>query len=236
MKKTIAIALTLALCAMFTTAALAETPAQTAEPTAVVETATESVVDSFLSEIENTWNTITGTVTDGFSVVTGTVEQWAQTVESYFTEKGSAISGEAQAAWTILQEGATEKGKIAQNQAEEAYRTLRAWFEQAGDAVDQGVAAAIDATAGAAGVIEAQVSGWYRTVEAFIVDSSETVSETVLQAWTTIREESVHMGTVAADQLAEAYNTVREWLQSFDTEEAAQASEALDNIVNQAQE
>ena len=73
-------------------------------------------------------------------------------------------------------------------------------------------------------------------MEAFIVDSSETVSETVLQAWTTIREESVHTGTVAVDQLAEAYNTVREWLQSFDTEEAAQASEALENIVNQAQE
>lgn len=232
MKKTIAIATLLALCTLFSTAALAETPAQTVAPT----TAVEAFTDTFFSEIENAWNTITDTVTDGFRLMTGTVEEWAQTVESYFTEQGRAMSEETQAAWNTLQECATEKGKIAQNQAEEAYHTLRAWFEQAEDAVDQGVAAAIDAVAGAAGVIEAQVSGWYRTVEAFIVGSSETVSETVLQAWTLIREESVHTGTVAADQLSEAYKTVRKYLQSFDTEQAVQASEALESIANQAQE
>ena len=246
MKKTTAIAMALVLCMMFGGAALAENPSVTEIPVVTEITQEGEPLEAeeanpFLQwigqglelvedQVTAGWNTVTETVTAGWDTVVGQVTGWADAVENYLTEKKLAWDAETSEAWNTLKEGAEHQGEIAQEKLDAAYTAIRDWLIQAGDTVDQRVAQAVDAMAGAAGVVDAQVSGWYRTVETFMVQNSEKVTESVQDAWNTVEQSVTGAGNVAAEKLSEACETIRTWMSGLTDVDTSEATEAIDGL------
>lgn len=249
MKKTTAVAMALVLCMLYGGATLAENAIPTEEPisegTVLEETVqTEKDGNSFLAWIGQGWNQVTDFVESGANTVSGTVVSWAnvvgdtlggwyETVETYLS--GNQWTEDVQKAWNTLKEGAEGTGKAAGEELENAYHTVRSWIAQSGEKVDQGIAAAVDCVASAGGVIEAQVSVWYRTVETFMTTSADTVSDAVRQSWETIKQANTEGAAIAKDKLADAWQTVHDWLASQE-KDTAEEQEALDGIMNQLEQ
>ena len=247
MKKTKAVAMALVLCMMFGEAALAETAKPTEEPVseeyvlAKTTQAGQAESDSFLEWIGQGWNLVTDFVESGTATVSETVTSWAnivsdtltgwyETVETYVT--GNQWSEDVQNAWDTLKKGAENAGKVAQEDLENAYHTVRNWMIQEGDKVDQGVAAAVDWIASSSGVMEATVSGWYRTVEAFMTTNANRASESVKQSWETIKQANSEGLSIAKDKLEDACQTVQSWLASLN-EDTTEEQIALSGIMEQ---
>lgn len=251
MKKTTAIALALVMCLTFGTAALAEAPEAIQVPE-VIETMAEMPAEEIMAEVEETaeteslkdkvehgwtnlistieggWNTVVSTVENGWNTVTGTLADWTHTVETFVT--GRDWNAEVQEAWSTLKDAAAHKGEAALDQVTAAYETVRSWFIQVGDTVDQSVAIAVDSVADAAGVVEAKLSGWYRTLETFFAEHSEQLTEEVRTACDTIRQSITNVGSVAQDKLDSAYQTVHDWIQQQGETEDSVVMEALEGV------
>lgn len=91
--------------------------------------------------------------------------------------------------------------------------TVRNWLIQEGDKVDQGIDTTVDGIASVSGVMEATVSGGYRTIEAFMTTSTKSASEAVKQSWDTIKQANIERLSIAKDKLDDAYQTVQTcWL------------------------
>ena len=247
MKKTTAVAMALVLCMMFGGTALTENALPTEETVSeeivLAEATPAEQADShpFLDWIGQGWNlvtdavepgvhTVSDTVTSWGNIVSDTMTGWYEAIETYVT--GNQWSEDVQNAWNTLKEGAENTGKAAQDELENAYHTVRNWIIQEGDQVDQDVAAAVDSVASAGGVMEATISGWYRTVEAFMASSANTASEAVKQSWETIKQANTEGLSIANDKLGDAYQTVQTWLASLN-EDTAEAQKALTGIMEQ---
>ena len=230
------ISLMLALSLIPGIAALAEAPAATEEP--AEETLQEETEGSrFLEWIGQGLDLAADTARSGWHAVSGwadatgdTLTDWYRKAEEYLT--GKDWSEEAREAWNTLKEEAEHKGSIARDELEKAYRTLRDWCIRTGETVDQGMADIIDAAAGAAGVAEATVSGWYRTVEDYVTSRADTVSDSVREAWETIKEANATGLDMAREGVRDACETVKSWLDSLDEDTSVQ-EEAIDGIMEQ---
>ena len=154
----------------------------------------------------------------------------SDTVGDFFAEQH--IDQKVEDAWDTLKEGASNKGEVAKDKLDEAYQTVRNWFVNSEETVDQEMAAAVDAVAAAAGVVEARVSAAYRTVEIFMTENSEKVTESVKDAWQTICQSAVDMDAAAQEKTTAAYETIREWLKEFEASEAENAEQSLELLEN----
>ena len=104
-------------------------------------------------------------------------------------------------------------------------------MQENGKPINQEIAEAIDQIAIAAGVEEAELAEWHRTVENFIATHKESLTEHAQEAWETIKEYSAETGSVAKEKVEEAYQALSDWFGSFNTEESEEAEEALEKIV-----
>ena len=169
---------------------------------------------------------MTDSIVSGWNTMVDSILGGADTVGSYFQEQKPGEQIEE--AWNTLKEGAEHQGSVAQEKLNEAYETVRNWFVDSGEKVDQEIAAAVDAVAGTAGVVEAQVSNAYRTIENFMVENSEKVTEAVVDSWNTIVDSSANIGSTAYEKTVDSYETLRSWIETFGDENTEEAIQALD--------
>ena len=175
------------------------------------------------------WKWLQDTVKAGTEYLQKNLPVWEKTIEQYYAE--FSTDPEVQEAWSTLKEGASEVGRISKEKAEEAYDTIRNWMQENGKPINQEIAEAIDQIAIAAGVEEAELAEWHRTVENFIATHKESLAEHAQEAWETIKEYSAETGSVAKEKVEEAYQALSDWFGSFNTEESEEAEEALEKIV-----
>ena len=195
------------------------------------------------------WKWLQDTVKAGTEYLQKNLPVWEKTIEQYYAE--FSTDPEVQEAWSTLKEGASEvgriskekaeeaydtirnwmQGRISKEKAEEAYDTIRNWMQENGKPINQEIAEAIDQIAIAAGVEEAELAEWHRTVENFIATHKESLTEHAQKAWETIKEYSAETGSVAKEKVEEAYQALSDWFGSFNTEESEEAEEALEKIV-----
>ncbi len=145
-------------------------------------------------------------------------------------------SPEVQEAWNTLKEGAEYAGKYSKEAVTEAYQTVRDWMQGEGEAVDQEAASALDQMAAAAGVEEAELAEWYRTVENFVTSNAEKMTESTKEAWRVMKEANIAGAKIVKEEVMEAYGKVRDWVIDFGTESAETAGEALDHIMAEIEE
>ena len=197
------------------------------------DTAQASEVQTDLSAIKDWasagWKWLQDTAKAGTEYLQKNLPVWEKTIEQYYAEFGN--DPEVQEAWGTLKEGASEVGRISKEKAEEAYETIRSWMQENGKPINQKIAEAIDQVAIAAGVEEAELAEWHRTVENFIATHKESLTEHAREAWDTIKEYSAETGSVAKEKVVEAYQALSDWFGSFSTEESEEAEEALEKIV-----
>ena len=175
------------------------------------------------------WKWLQDTVKAGTEYLQKNLPVWEKTIEQYYAE--FSTDPEVQEAWSTLKEGASEVGRISKEKAEEAYDTIRNWMQENGKPINQEIAEAIDQIAIAAGVEEAELAEWHRTVENFIATHKESLTEHAQEAWETIKDYSAETGSVAKEKVEEAYQALSDWFGSFNTEESEEAEEALEKIV-----
>ncbi len=197
------------------------------------DTAQASEVQTDLSEFKDWigagWKWLQDTVKAGTEYLQENLPVWEETIEQYYAE--FSTDPEVQEAWSTLKEGASEVGRISKEKAEEAYNTIRNWMQKNGKPINQEIAEAIDQIAIAAGVDEAELAEWHRTVENFIATHKDSVTQSVRDAWETIKEYSAETGNVAKEKVEEAYQALNDWFESFNNEESEEAEEALEKIV-----
>ena len=182
---------------------------------------------NFLTDsVTSGWNTMTDGIVDEWNTMLESILNGADAVETYIQDQ--KWDQKVIDAWNTLKTGASEKGSVAQEKLEEAYHTVRDYFTGTGEEVDQSIAGAVDAVAGAAGVAEAQVAAAYRTVENFFVENYNTVSVTVVDAWQTILESNTEIGKVSEEKLNEAFSAVHNWIEELGTEDSEEAIEAIE--------
>ena len=234
MKKTTAIAFALGLTMLLSGTACAETSADAAVFVEPVRTGESE----YLDWIDSGWNWLSGKLESGYEYLTGpvaeeagrTIAAWRKTVEDYLMN--SQWPEEVRSAWNTLREAAEDIGSVTAEEATEAYRVVRDWIVSTGVLTDEDVAAALDWLAEAAGVTEAAVSEWYRTVETYFSENRDAMSETVREAWNTIREAQAEGTELAEEALNSAYQAIYDWINSTDSEDAAQAAEAMEHIMD----
>ncbi len=235
MKHTSAIAIALGLTMMFGGTALAEAPTATA--TSVIEEEESSYL-SWIGDgfqwVKDTYETSKDAIAGGTEWLIQSIQEWNGTVENYLEEKKS--STEVRDSWNTLREGAKKAGEVNVEAMTNAYHTVRDWMIATGEMIDQNVASALDQTASAAGVKEAEISEWYRTVENFVVSNSEKVSDVTREAWEEIKDANLAGARMTKEKVMAAYHTVQDWIISFDTEESEVAEEALEHIMEDAGE
>ena len=112
---------------------------------------------------------------------------------------------------------------------------IKQWMEETGETMSEGTEAIFDAIGSAAGIAEAKISSWIRTVETFIADHRDTVTEDIQEAWNTMKQAAEEAGSIASEKLQVAYEIVDTWIASLNETEAATAQEALDGLMDQAQ-
>ena len=190
-----------------------------------------SMVNAIVDTTTGGWNAVVDTVTGGKDAVTGTLSEWQASVESYMQEKN--WTEDVKNAWNTLKQGAADAGSVTKEQAESAYYTVRNWFAQTGETIDQGYAAVIDKMASEAGVAEATVSDWFRTVDSYINDSVNQASESVLEAWNIVKQGTLDLNSEARDQLESAEKIIRDWFQTQGVANDSDVAEAFDGIVGQ---
>ncbi len=241
MKRTIAALGALAIALGFTVTAagtaFAETPAESPAP--VTESEIEkseyfSWIGDGMRWVEETCIMSMDAVAGGTEWLLESMKEWNGTVQDYLDEKKS--DPEVREAWNTLKDGAEHAGEVSEEAATEAYHTVRDWMLKKSDAIDQGVASALDRMAGAAGVREAQVAEWYRTVEGFVTSNAEEMTESTLEAWTVIKEANVEGTKIVKEEVTEAYTEVRDWVVEFGTESADTANEALEHIMEEIED
>ncbi len=162
------------------------------------------------------------------------MQEWNDTVQKYLEEKKS--SSDVQEAWNTLKEGAEHAGKVSEEAVTEAYHVVRDWTLDTSDAIDQSIASAIDQMASAAGVKEAEIAEWYRTVENFVTSNAEEMKESTREAWTVIKEANIEGAKIAKKEIKEAYTELSDWIVDFGTESAEIAEEALDDIMDEIED
>ncbi len=241
MKRTIAALGALALALTFTVTAggtaFAEAAAESPAPAVESETE-ENEYFSWIGEgmrwVEETYTASRDAVAEGTEWLLESMKEWNSTVQDYLEEKNS--SPEVREAWNTLKAGAEHAGQVSEEAAAEAYHTVRDWMLKKSDAIDQHVASALDRMASAAGVREAEISEWYRTVESFVTSNAEEMTESTLEAWTVIKEANVEGMKIVEEDVTEAYTEVRDWVVAFGTESADAASEALEHIMEEIED
>ena len=182
--------------------------------------------DSALGAVKSGWSKASEAVTHGMEWLREQMSDWTKQAESYMQEH--KWDEKVQECWNTLKEGALHQGKIAQEKLNEAYQTVREWIMTSDETVDQEVAEAVDSVAGAAGVAEAQLSSWYRQMEAYLTEHADSVTEEVTQAWNVIRQNALETGTVAQEELEKARETIREWLTSTGADAESEAVTGLE--------
>ena len=233
MKIRAAIALVLVLTLLSGGAAFAE--ASSSAPAAKTEeNGSMSWIEGGISWIQKAYSTGKDVAMYGKEWLKQAVPVWTETVQNFIDEKSS--DPEVQKAWNTIKEGAENAGKVSSETLNEAYHTVREWMQNAGETIDQEVASALDQMASAAGVEEAQVAEWYRTVENFVVSNAGKISKEAQKAWETIKEAQLGDGKTPEETVNEAYDTIREWMESFDNKAADSAEEALDNIMAETEQ
>lgn len=239
MKRTIATvsAIVLGITLLSGRTALAEAPE--VSPSPVVESAVKE--NDYFSWIGDGMHWIRETYTAGKNAIVGGTEwliesmkEWNGTMLRYLDEKKS--SPEVQEAWNTLKEGAEYAGKYSKEAVTEAYQTVRDWMQGEGEAVDQEAASALDQMAAAAGVEEAELAEWYRTVENFVTSNAEKMTESTKEAWRVMKEANIAGAKIVKEEVMEAYGKVRDWVIDFGTESAETAGEALDHIMAEIEE
>ena len=183
----------------------------------------------YKSWLDTGWKWLQDTVKAGTDYLRENLPVWEKTIEQYYAEFGN--DPEVQEAWETLKEGASEAGRVSKEKAEEAYNTIRDWMKENGGTISRDISEAIDRIAIAAGVDEAKLAEWHRTVEEFIAAHRNTMTESAQQAWETIKEYSSETGNAAKEKVEEAYQALSDWFESFNTEESEKAEEALEKIV-----
>ena len=229
-KTSFVIALALVLSLLFPGTAWADSAVST-EQTGTGES-------SYLDWLGDGWSWVSGKLQSGYALLDDTVAEftgrtigeWQKTAESYLMS--SNWPEEVRNAWNVLREGAENAGSVAAEEATEAYHTVRDWLISSGVLTQEDIAAALDWIAGAAGVTEATLSGWYRIVENYITENRDAMSETVREAWDTIRQAQSQGLEMAGDTLKAAYQTVYNWINSANTDDAEQAAEAMEHIMS----
>ena len=190
-------------------------------------------VDGFgfiTDQVTSGWNTMTESIVNGWNSMAQSILDGSDTVGDFFAEQH--IDQKVEDAWNTLKEGASNKGEVTKEKLDEAYQTVRNWFVNSEKTVDQEMAVAVDAVASTAGVAEAQVSAAYRTIEIFMTENSEKVTESVKDAWQTICQNAVDMEAAAQEKRTAAYETILEWLKEFETSEAENAEQSLELLEN----
>ncbi|MCR5090226.1 MAG: hypothetical protein K6C08_12040 [Oscillospiraceae bacterium] len=241
MKKTIAtvsaIALALGITMMSGGVAMAETPE--VSPTPVIESEIEendyfSWIGDGMRWVRETYTTSRDAVIDGTEWLIESTREWNETVQEYLDERKS--DPEVREAWNTLRDGAEHAGKVSEEAAAEAYHTVRDWMLKKGDAIDQHVASALDRMASAAGVREAEIAEWYRTVENFVTSNAEEMSEDTMEAWQVVKEANIEGTKLVKEEIMEAYEDVRDWVVDFGTESADAAEDALKRIMEELED
>ncbi len=241
MKKAIAavsaVALALGITMMSGGLAMAETPEPSPSP--VIESEIKendyfSWIGDGMRWVRETYTTSRDAVVDGTEWLVESTREWNETVQDYLDERKSAP--EVREAWNALRDAAEHAGKVSEEAATEAYHTVRDWMLKKGDAIDQHVASALDRMASAAGVKEAEIAEWYRTVENFVTSNAEEVSEDTMEAWQVVKEANREGAKLAKEEIMEAYKEVSDWVVSFGTESADAAEDALERIMEELED
>ncbi len=226
-QSSLAIALVLVLTMLFPGAAWADEPAGQSP----------AEKNAYLEWLGDSWSWVSGKLQSGYdkiddavAEVTGqTLDEWRETAEAYLMS--SNWPEEVRSAWKLLREGAGNAGSVAAEEATEAYHTVRDWLISNDVLTEEDMAAALDWIAGAAGVTEAALSGWYRIVENYLAEHRDAMSETVREAWDVIRQAQAQGFETAGDALKAAYRTVYDWIASAHTDDAERAAEAMEHIM-----
>ncbi len=184
--------------------------------------------------VEETYTTSKNAVVDGTEWLLESMQEWNGTVKNYLDEKKS--SPEVREAWNTLKDGAEHAGKVSEEAATEAYHTVRDWMLKKSETIDQSVASALDRMASAAGVREAEIAEWYRTVESFVMSNAEKMTEGTLEAWNVIKEANIEGSKMVKEEVMEAYAELRDWVVDFGTESAEMANDALDHILEEIED
>ena len=127
-----------------------------------------------------------------------------------------------QDAWKTLKKGAAKTGEIAADKLAEAYQTVHDWVWENSEEVNEDIAEAVDSLGEAAGVAQASASSWCRTMEEFMEEKQDLVTEEVKEAMDVIREYARDAESVTAEKLEEASQTVQTWLESVGEESDAE--------------
>ena len=171
---------------------------------------------------------------EGYQAVSQSVTDTMNIASEYLSQLSSEFDKKTQKAWTILTEAADQTVSHTKEEVERAWAEVQKWAEENGRQLDENLRSTIDAVGSAAGVAQAQVSIWLRTVEDTFAQNSEKVSAEVQKAWATVEQAVENAGSVTGEKLKEAYGTVRTWMLSLD-HSAESARVALDDLMAQTQ-
>jgi len=174
-------------------------------------------------------------LSEGYLAVSQSVKDTVNIAGEYLSQLSSEFDRETEKAWKVLMETADKTVSHTKEEVEKAWVEIEKWVEENGNRLDENLRSAIDYVGSAAGVAEAQVSIWLRTVEETFTENSEKVTVEAQKAWATVEQAVQNVGSVTSETLTEAYETVRTWIDSLNQENAVPAREALDDLMAQAQ-
>lgn len=166
------------------------------------------------------WEEASQAVTSGMEWLQEKSTEWLAEAEAYMKEH--EWDRKVQDAWETLKKGAAKTGEIAADKLAEAYQTVHGWVWENSEEVNEDIAEAVDSLGEAAGVAQASVSSWCRTMEEFMEEKQDLVTEEVKEAMDVIREYARDAESVTAEKLEEASQTVQTWLESVSEESDAE--------------
>ncbi len=191
----------------------------------------EEAWDAAGPAVEAGWEKAQEAMGAGFETVMEKLTEWVESAESYMAEHG--WDRKIEEAWETLKEGAKKTGAVTQEKLEAAYQTVRDWLIQTGDDVDESVGEAVDSLASAAGVAEARLAEWYRTMEDCMEANREKVTAEVQEAWNTVLENTEEAGAVTREKLDSAYATLRAWLEELGEETDPENVQVLEDMMDE---
>ena len=205
-----------------------EVPSEQVNETLEIEEEDENAFLTWLREGANLisehaaagWEEASQAVTSGMEWRQEKSTEWLAEAEAYMKEH--EWDRKVQDAWETLKKGAAKTGEIAADKLAEAYQTVHDWVWENSEEVNEDIAEAVDSLGEAAGVAQASASSWCRTMEEFMEEKQDLVTEEVKEAMDVIREYARDAESVTAEKLEEASQTVQTWLESVGEESDAE--------------
>ena len=167
----------------------------------------------------------------GADVAKDTVLSYVGMAEDYLRNIYPEWDEETKKAWDTIKEAAETGSAEAREQSAEAWGVVKNWMLEAGETMSEGTQALFDAVGSAAGVAEATVSGWVRTVETYLSENADTANEAVREAWETIKAGALEANETVLKQMEDARQILNEWLGEQSDTEAPSVTNAVNGIV-----